>query len=60
MNSKKGDKMQLTYLDVLGHRLDVVRETRQRARSKWAYDYWKLVEDQLMKKLSELNRKHTL
>lgn len=52
--------MQLTYLDVLGHRLDVVRETRQRARSKWAYDYWKLVEDQLMKKLSELNRKHTL
>jgi hypothetical protein len=60
MNSKEGDKMQLTYLDKLGHRLDVVRATRQQARSKWAYDYWKLVEARLMKKLSELSRKYTL
>lgn len=49
--------MELTTLDTLGHRLDVVRETRQRSRSKWAYDHWSLVERQLMRKLKELRWK---
>lgn len=52
--------MEVTTLDVLGHRLDVVRGIRLRARSKWAYDHWTLVERQLMRKLDELNRKRQI
>ena len=60
MNSEKANKMQLTYLDILGHRLDVVRAVRQKSRSKWAYDHWTLVERQLKRKLDDLNRLYTL
>ncbi len=49
--------MEVTTLDMLGHRLDVVRETRQQSRSKWAYDHWSLVERQLMRKLDQLGKK---
>lgn len=54
------EKMEINYLDILGHRIDVVRATRQKSRSKWAYDYWGLVERQLMRKLSDLSKQYTL
>lgn len=59
MQPEKVDNM-LTHLDQLGHRIDVVRGIRLKSRSKWAYDYWSLVERQLMRKLSDINRQYTV
>jgi hypothetical protein len=40
----------------LGRRIDAVRQARYSGRSKWAFDYWSLVEKQLMRRFVELEK----
>jgi hypothetical protein len=43
-----------TQLDLLGHRLDVVRSMKPSLSSQWAMSYWGQVEKQLVRKIKIL------
>lgn len=58
IHSKNGDRMKNIFvanqLDLLGHRLDVVRAMKPMLTSDWSRSHWTQVEKQLVRKIKLL------
>lgn len=53
-STRLSNEMGFIYFDDLGKRLDVIRQVKKESRSTWARAHWDQVEQQLLRKLGQI------